>query len=123
LDSQLLSCKLQVGYAQSLASSERTRGACLTYLKKYISDFYPERPDLVAEMQGIAAGLGTELVAPSFPKKYAWIEKLLGINLAKRAQTSYNKLKLSSWKSWDRALLFCENLSAPKSSRVRSYYA
>src|SRR2546430_11727081 len=37
--------------SRSLEDSERVRKACLNYLQTWYENFYPERPDLVAELR------------------------------------------------------------------------
>ena len=51
-DAMLLSMKLHIQYLRSLEESERVRKACLTYMQTWYHNFYPERPDIVAELQG-----------------------------------------------------------------------
>ena len=58
--SLLRSMKLHVQYLRSLEESERVRKACLTYLQTWSEQFYPERPDMFAELQALA----TELARP-----------------------------------------------------------
>ena len=53
-DSLLLSMKLHIQYLRSLEDSERVRKACLAYLQIWYPIFYPERPDIVAELQDLA---------------------------------------------------------------------
>ena len=43
--------KLHIQYLRSLEDSERVRKACLTYMQNWLDHFYPERPDIVAELQ------------------------------------------------------------------------
>ena len=63
-DALLTSMKLYLRYLQSLEQSERVRVACLTYLQNWYENFYPERPDLVAKVQALAAGLDGQLRYP-----------------------------------------------------------
>ena len=51
-DAMLISMKLHVQYLRSLEDSERVRKACLTYMQNWYHNFYPERPDIVAELAG-----------------------------------------------------------------------
>ena len=55
--SLLRSMKLHIQYLRSLEESERVRKACLTYLQTWSDQFYPERPDMFAELQALAAEL------------------------------------------------------------------
>ena len=104
LEANLLSIKLHVGYLRSLEDSERTRAACLEYLKTMLIYFYPERPDLIKQMEQLASTLGRELAPPRLSWKYAWIQKTLGWTAAKQTQLVYNQHKSSVLRSWDKLL-------------------
>jgi glycosyltransferase involved in cell wall biosynthesis len=103
-DSLLLSMQLQVKYIQSLEDSDRVRAACLAFLQTYLIDFYPERPDIVEELDKLAGSLGGRLEAPQLRWKYAWIKPLFGFGSAKRAQLLLPEFKASLTRSWDRAM-------------------
>ena len=70
-DAMVLSMKLHIQYLRSLEESERVRKACLTYMQNWYHNFYPERPDIVAELQALAAQLDGSLEAPRLRWKYA----------------------------------------------------
>ena len=112
LEAQFLSIKLHIGYLRSLEDSERVRTACIQFLQGWLIDFYPERPDIAAEMQQLAADLGGRLNDPQLPWKYAWIQKLFGWNAAKRTKLIYNRYKSMGMRSWDRLLCHFENKSS-----------
>src|ERR1700741_1143279 len=59
----LLSMKLHIQYLRSLEESDRVHKACLTYMRNWFDNFYPERPDLVAELQELAGQLQGHLDA------------------------------------------------------------
>src|SRR5271170_449158 len=63
-DAMLLSMRLHVQYLRSLDGSERARKACLVYMQNWLDQFYPERPDIVAELQALAAQLQGQLELP-----------------------------------------------------------
>jgi hypothetical protein len=100
----LLSMQSHVKYIRSLEDSDRVRAACLAYLQSYMINFYPERPDIVAELEKLAGTLGGRLEAPRLRWKYAWIKSLFGWDLAKRAQIQLPEVKASLMRSWDRVL-------------------
>jgi glycosyltransferase involved in cell wall biosynthesis len=100
----LLSMKLHVQYLLSLEESERVRKACLTYLQTWYGNFYPERPDLVAELQTLAAELGGRLEPPHLCWKYAWMRPLLGWKAAKWAQRTLPEFKDSWLRRLDKAM-------------------
>lgn len=86
LESQFISMQLHVAYLRSLEDSERTRSACLSYLQTRFPNFFPQRPELVRELEKLAESLGGQLQLPKLSWKYLWIQKLFGWALAKEVQ-------------------------------------
>jgi glycosyltransferase involved in cell wall biosynthesis len=103
-DSLFLSMKLHIQYLRSLEESERVRTACLNYIKTWYPNFYPERPDILAELQALATELQGHLEAPRLRWKYAWMKPILGYKTAKRVQMLLPRLKSSLLRSWDKAM-------------------
>src|SRR4051794_29100360 len=75
-DAQFLSMQLHVGYLQSLEDSERVRAACIKYLQNFLIHFYPERLDIVKQLEQLATTLGGHLEVPQLRRKYVWIQKI-----------------------------------------------
>ena len=103
-DALLLSTKMHIQCLRSLEDSERVRKACLLYLQSKCIDVWPERPDLFAELQGLAVELQGQLEVPRLRWKYAWMKPLLGFGVAKRAQEALPQLKTSLARHWDKAM-------------------
>jgi len=103
-DAMVVSMKLHIQYLRSLEESERARKACLTYMQNWYENFYPERPDLMAELQSIAADLGGRLEEPRLRWKYAWMKPIFGFQAAKRAQMKLPQLRALLERNWDRAM-------------------
>jgi glycosyltransferase involved in cell wall biosynthesis len=103
-EAMLTSMKLHVQYLRSLEESERVRQACLTYLQNWYHHFYPERPDLVAELQIQAARLQGHLEEPRLRWKYAWMKPVFGWKAAKWAQTALPLLKTACVRECDKAM-------------------
>ena len=103
-DAQLLSMQLHVKYIRSLEDSERVRAACLNYLQTWLINFYPERPDLVWQLEALAVSLGGWLEVPQLRWKYAWIKHLFGWCAAKYARAALPQIKASLLRSWDKAM-------------------
>jgi glycosyltransferase involved in cell wall biosynthesis len=108
----LASMKLHIGYLRSLEDSDRTKAACLTYMQNWLDNFYPERPDLVAELQKIARELHGRLEAPRLSWKYSWMRPILGSRGAKRAQVVLPQFKASLIRQWDKTMYRLENRRA-----------
>jgi glycosyltransferase involved in cell wall biosynthesis len=105
LESQFLSMRLHVQYLLSLDDSESARAACLSYLQTRFIHFYPQRMDIVTDLQALALGLGGKLETPRLAWKFAWIQKILGWKLAKETQLVAREFKENMVRSWDRVLL------------------
>jgi glycosyltransferase involved in cell wall biosynthesis len=103
-DAMVVSMKLHVQYLRSLEESERVRKACLVYMQNWCHCFYPERPDLIAQLQEIAAHLQGCLVEPPLRWKYAWMKPIFGRKAAKRAQEVLPQLKASFFRHYDKAI-------------------
>jgi glycosyltransferase involved in cell wall biosynthesis len=103
-DALLLSMKLHIQYLRSLEESGRVRKACLDYLQNFYVDFYPDRPDLMAELLALAAELGGGLDEPQLRWKFAWMKPIIGFRAAKRAQITLPQLKGSLLRTWDNAV-------------------
>lgn len=111
-DAMLISMKLHVQYLRSLEESARVRHACLRYLQTWYDNFYPERPDIVAELQSLAAKLGGRLEEPQLRWKYGWMKPLFGWNAAKWAQRVLPQLKASWIRNYDKAIHHLETTAA-----------
>jgi len=107
-DSLLLSMLLHVQYIRSLEDSERVRKACLNYLQTWSEHFYPERRDIIAELQILAAELGGRLEEPRLRWKYAWMKPVFGLKVAKWAQRILPEANAWALKRWDKAMFDLE---------------
>jgi glycosyltransferase involved in cell wall biosynthesis len=103
-DAMLVSMKLHIHYLRSLEESDRVRTACLVYMQTWYHNFYPERPDLVAELQCLAKQLQGKLESPRLRRKYAWMKPLFGWRAAKWAQLTMPRLKASCMRYCDHAI-------------------
>ena len=111
LESLLLAIHLQIGHLRSLDDSERSRAACVNYLQTWMPTFYPDRPDIVKQLEQLASSIGGQLEAPRLSWKYAWIKKLFGFAAAKQTELYYNRGKSSALRAWDRIVYLFERLS------------
>jgi glycosyltransferase involved in cell wall biosynthesis len=103
-DAMVVSMKLHIQYVRSLEESDRVRTACLAYMQTWYDNFYPERADLVAELQTLAAKLGGRLKEPRLRWKYAWMKPIFGFEAAKRAQMTLPQIKALLLRKWDKAM-------------------
>jgi glycosyltransferase involved in cell wall biosynthesis len=103
-DSLLRAMKLHIQYIRSLEDSERVRKACLTYLQNWYFNFYPERPDIVTEVQKLAAELGGCVEVPHLRWKYAWMRSMFGWETAKWAQNFIPQVKSALLRKCDKTV-------------------
>jgi glycosyltransferase involved in cell wall biosynthesis len=107
-ESLLRSMKAHILYLRSLEESDRVRKACLTYLQNWYGVFLPDRMDLAAELQRLAAQLGGGLRPPTIRWKYAWMKPLVGERAAMWAQRSLPPAKAFCLRQWDKAMFKLE---------------
>jgi glycosyltransferase involved in cell wall biosynthesis len=112
-DSLLRSMKLHIQYLRSLEDSERTRKACLIYMQNWFASVYPERPDIIAELQSMAAQFQGHLEEPALRWKYAWIKPAFGWTVAKWAQITLPQFKASCIRRLDKAIYLREIRDSP----------
>jgi glycosyltransferase involved in cell wall biosynthesis len=112
-NSLLLSMTLHIQYLRSLEDSERVRKACLTYLQTWYGSFYPDRPDLVAVCQALAAEFHGRLQEPHLSWKFAWMKPLFGWRAASWAQRVFPESKSSWLKRWDKLMFRIETSGTP----------
>lgn len=108
-DALLVSTKLHIQYLRSLEDSPRVRKACLTFLKNRSIHFFPERPDIIAELESLAEELQGRLETPSLRWKYAWMKPVLGWKVAKAAQRVLPQIKASPFRLWDQTMYKLES--------------
>jgi glycosyltransferase involved in cell wall biosynthesis len=104
LEAQWRSMQLHIAALRSLEESKRVRDACVKYLQTWLFFFYPERLDLVKELEQKAIELGGRLELPHLSWKYRWIQPIFGWGMAKRARLALPNLKWNLARSWDKTL-------------------
>ena len=104
----IMSMRLHVQYLRSLEESQRVRKACLAYLQNCYPVFYPERSDIVVELQKLAAQLQGHLDEPRLKRKYSWMRSVFGWKAAKWASTVAPELKASFIRHVDKAIYSLE---------------
>jgi hypothetical protein len=112
LESQFRSIGLHLHYLKSLEDSQATRAACLRYLQSWPLFFYPERQDLVQQLEALATSLGGQLEPPRLRWKYAWLQRIAGFGAAKRAQFFLPNVKWRALRFWDKAMFRLERRKA-----------
>ena len=103
-ESLLRSMRLHIEYLRSLEDSERVRKACVTYMQNWYENFYPDNPDMGAQLQTMATELSGTLHRPTLRWKYAWTQPVIGFKAAKWLQGWLPQLKSQALRRWDKAM-------------------
>jgi glycosyltransferase involved in cell wall biosynthesis len=114
-ESLLRSMNLHIQYLRSLEESERVRKACLTYMQNWLGAYYPEKTDMIGELQNLAADLGGHLEKPRMNWKYSWMRPIFGYKTAKSSQMLYSQWKTGLAARWDKTMYDWDNRNAPES--------
>lgn len=107
-DALMIGMKLHIRYLRSLEESDRVRKACLIYLQNWHHHFYPERLDIIAEMESLAVELHGHLHEPDLRWKFAWMKPVFGWKVANWAQSALPQLKASLLRECDKAMYLME---------------
>jgi hypothetical protein len=81
---------------------------CVRYLRNWLISFYPERFDIVKQVEQMAMDLGEQLGPPCLSWKYSWVKEIFGWHLAKRVQVSLRKTRWQGEKLLDKTLFHIE---------------
>jgi glycosyltransferase involved in cell wall biosynthesis len=103
MEAQMCSMHLHIRYLCSLEDSARVREACIAYLQNWLPFFY-SRPDLVTQVEEMAASLGGKLQPPQLSWKAALFSALFGRRQMKRAQALMVRIRWSVIRGWDKIM-------------------
>ena len=112
-DALFLSMKLHIQYLRSLEESERVRKACLTYMQNWYHNFYPERPDIAAELQALAAQFQGQPGGAPFALEIRVDEAGLWMESRKMGSSALPEFKVSCIRRWDKAMHIREKAKQP----------
>jgi glycosyltransferase involved in cell wall biosynthesis len=104
LRAMLESTRRCIGVFRSLEDSERSRKACVTFLRNRLIYYYPEQKEMLNEMYALAEQLGGKLSKPPLLSHYELIGKFLGWKTAKRAQDFIPGAKQNILRSLDKII-------------------
>jgi glycosyltransferase involved in cell wall biosynthesis len=104
LDSLYSSICRHIQRLRSLEDSPRTRAACRNHLQRVASYFYPDRPDLLRQLQDLATELGGNLDLAKIRPKYRWVQGVFGLRFARRALRTRAAVETLLRRHWERLL-------------------
>lgn len=76
----------EINAVRNIRDDQRTRKACLDLLNRWYIYFYPERNEIIRQMNDLALDLGGVINKPNLGNKYQWIQKIFGWKAAKKMQ-------------------------------------
>jgi len=112
LEAQWRSMQLHIQYLRSMEDSPAVRSTCLQFLQNCLIYFYPERPDILQQMQQTADELGGTLSSPQLSWKYSWLQQMFGWAIAKRVQYCARRVRWSVASHWDQVAFGIERFVA-----------
>lgn len=102
--SLFLSLSLRIKQLRCLEDSERTRDASIKLLQTWLDYFYPEKEELLRQINKLAQDLGGILSAPKISWKYLLIKTFFGCKTAKHIKHIVSNTKLRARVQHDRLL-------------------
>jgi len=113
--SYLLSAKLCIQHIRSIEDSERTRAACLAFLRAQWPFHYFEKYGQREEIKNLALDLGGELGKPSISYKESFLFHLFGQRKGNDIMRALRNIRLAALINWDKFLF---NVCGNKSNSV-----
>jgi glycosyltransferase involved in cell wall biosynthesis len=104
LESLLISMKLHIKYLRSLEDSERTRAACVFYVRTWMPEVYLHRPDLAQQLKDWSVELGGQAENPRLPRKYRWLEPVMGWHAGRRTELALQRVNATAKILWDKMM-------------------
>jgi glycosyltransferase involved in cell wall biosynthesis len=102
---------------RALEDSDRSRQACVTFLRNRLIYYYPEQPEMLNEMYALAEQLGGTLSKPPLLPHYEMMGKILGWKMAKRLQDFIPGIKQDLLRSLDK-IIYDWSRAQSKSSAI-----
>lgn len=107
--SLLLSKRLSIRCLLQLEDSPRTRAAAIEFLQWGMICFFPEKKELLKELDELSAELGGSLSPPQLSRKYYLVRKLFGWEVAKNLALAMPQYKRRLFIAADRFMHRLEN--------------
>jgi len=89
LESMYRSCEQVADHLRGAEDSPRVRRALADYFQRLAYEVYPAAPDLFRRAEARARALGGSAVLPPMGRRQAWLARLVGWRLARRAASYF----------------------------------
>jgi glycosyltransferase involved in cell wall biosynthesis len=104
LQTMLESTSRCIAHFRALEDSERSRKACVTFLRNRLIYYYPEQKEMLDQIYALARDLGGSLSKPPLLPHYEFVRKLVGWRWAKRVQDFIPTAKQNLLRSIDKSI-------------------
>jgi glycosyltransferase involved in cell wall biosynthesis len=91
-----------IEHFRAIEDSDKSRAACVVFLRNRLIYFYPEHPELLEEMYKLARDLGGNISVPPMLWQYNLVRACFGWRVAKTASTFIPKYKTMLLSNWDK---------------------
>jgi glycosyltransferase involved in cell wall biosynthesis len=108
-ESLLLSTKLSINHLLVLEDNAETRAACIELLENRLWHFYPEKRDLIQQLEDLVKDLGGHALQLRETWKYSLAGRYFGWKAAKILRNVVSTTKTVASKNWDRLLFISFN--------------
>jgi glycosyltransferase involved in cell wall biosynthesis len=89
---------------RALEDSDRSRKACVTFIHNRLIYYYPDRREMLAELEAMAKELGGTLSTPPLSSKFELVRKLFGWKMAVWATFCLPNVRTFAVKTWDKLM-------------------
>ncbi len=96
-----------IEHFRSIEDSEKSRAACVTFLRNRLIYYYPEHPDLLERMYRLANELGGSISTPPLLWQYDLIRSCFGWRAARAANAFIPRYKTLLLSNWDKLMYNC----------------
>jgi hypothetical protein len=104
LRAMLESSRRCMAHFRALEDSERSRKACITFLRNRLIYYYPEHQEMLKEIYALAEELGGTLSTPPLLPQYEIVRALFGWDAAKKSRDFFGGTKQQFSRCFDRLI-------------------
>ena len=104
LRAMLESSRRCIGHFRALEDSERSRKACVTFLRNRLIYYYPRHKEMLEEIYALAEELGGSLSTPPLLPQYELVRALFGWKAAKKSRDLIGGTKQQFSRCFDRLI-------------------
>jgi hypothetical protein len=112
LRAMLESSRRCIAQFRALEDSDRSRQACVTFLRNRLIYYYPQHREMLNEIYALAEELGGALSIPPLLPQYEIVRALFGWKVAKRSRDLIGSTKQQLSRAFDKIIQNCSRTSS-----------